>query len=158
VKASDSAHAKAPEKLPDIGQDIANPAVADAPIGPDSVEIKPWQSRLILFQRAAGGFMIVKGLIHWSVLFMGPAFYALSIEARSATVFFAVIDLVAGVSLWLGSTWGASVWLFAVASQVMSGLLFVRLTGLMIALTIFEIALVVFYIAVRLMASREQQD
>jgi hypothetical protein len=137
-------------------QDQADPL--DAAIGPDSIEIKPWQMRLVLFQRVAGGFMIAKGLIHWAVLFTGPAFYALSMEARSATVFFAVIDLVAGVSLWLASTWGASVWLFAVASQVVAGLLFVRLTGLMIMLTILEIVLVAFYVVVRFMAYREQQD
>jgi hypothetical protein len=130
----------------------------DAAIGPDSVEIKPWQARLLLFQRIAGGFMIAKGLIHWAVLFTGAAFYALPVEARAATVFFAVIDLVAGVSLWLGSTWGASVWLFAVASQGVAGLLFVRLTGLMIVLTIFEIVLVALYVVVRFMAYREQQD
>jgi hypothetical protein len=130
----------------------------DAAIGPDSVERKPWQTRLIQFQRIAGGFMIVKGLIHWAVLFTGTAFYALPIEARAATVFFAVLDLVAGVSLWLGSTWGASVWLFAVASQAVAGLLFVRLAGLMIVLTIFEIVLVAPYIVVRFMAYREQQD
>jgi len=137
-------------------QDPADPL--DAAIGPDSVEIKPWQARLVLFQRIAGGFMIVKGLIHWALLFTGAAFYALPIEARSATVFFAVIDLVAGVSLWLASTWGASVWLFAVASQVVAGLLFVRLTGLMILLTILELMLVAFYVVVRFMAYREQQD
>jgi uncharacterized protein DUF6163 len=130
----------------------------DAAIGPDSVELKPWQTRLILFQRIAGGFMIVKGLIHWAVLFTGVSFYALPIEARAATVFFAVLDLVAGVSLWLGSTWGASVWLFAVASQAVAGLLFVRLTGVMIVLTIFEIVLVALYVVVRFMAYREQQD
>jgi hypothetical protein len=136
--------------------DTADPL--DAPIGPDSVELKPWQARLVLFQRIAGGFMVAKGLIHWAVLFMGASFYALPIEARAATVFFAVIDLVAGVSLWLGSTWGASVWLFAVASQAVAGLLFVRLTGLMIMLTILEIVLVAFYVVVRFMAYREQQD
>ena len=137
-------------------QDQSDPL--DAAIGPDSIELKPWQARLILFQRVAGGFMIVKGMIHWAVLFTGASFYALPVEARSATVFFAVIDLVAGVSLWLGSTWGASVWLFAVASQAVAGLLFVRLTGLMIMLTILEIVLVAFYVVVRFMSYREQQD
>src|SRR5262249_24901727 len=130
----------------------------DTAIGPDSVEVKPWQSRLIFFQRIAGGFMIVKGLIHWAVLFTGASFYALPIEARSATIFFAVIDLVAGVSLWLGSTWGASVWLFAVASQVVAGLLFVRLTGLMVVLSSVEVSLVALYVIVRFMVHREQQD
>jgi Family of unknown function (DUF6163) len=130
----------------------------DAAIGPDSVEVKPWQGRLILFQRIAGGFMVAKGLIHWAVLFTGAGFYALPIEARSATIFFAVVDLVAGVSLWLGSTWGASVWLFAVASQVVAGLLFVRLTGLMVALSSMEVSLVALYVIVRFMVHREQRD
>jgi len=130
----------------------------DAAIGPDSVEIKPWQARLIFFQRIAGGFMIAKGLIHWAVLFTGAGFYSLPMEARAATIFFAVIDLVAGVSLWLGSTWGASVWLFAVASQVVAGLIFVRLTGLMIVLSIVEIVFVALYIIVRFMVHREQQE
>jgi hypothetical protein len=130
----------------------------DAAIGPDSIEIKPWQARLILFQRVSGAFMICKGMIHWAVLFTGATFYALPIEARSATVFFAVIDLVAGVSLWLGSTWGASVWLFAVASQFAAGLLFVELTNLMIMLSVFEFVLVALYIFVRFMTHREQQD
>jgi hypothetical protein len=144
----------------DPGQSKAHDTVdpLDAAIGPDSVELKPWQARLIQFQRIAGGFMIAKGLIHWAVLFTGASFYALPIEARAATVFFAVIDLVAGVSLWLGSTWGASVWLFAVASQAVAGLLFVRLTGLMIMLTILEIVLVALYVVVRFMTYREQQD
>ena len=144
----------------DPGQGSAHEAAdpLDAPIGPDSIELKPWQARLILFQRVAGGFMIAKGLIHWAVLFTGTSFYALPVEARSATVFFAVIDLVAGVSLWLGSTWGASVWLFAVASQIVAGLLFVQLTGLMVVLTIFEIVLAALYVVVRFMTYREQQD
>ena len=137
-------------------QDPADPL--DAAIGPDSVDIKPWQARLVLFQRVAGGFMIAKGLIHWAVLFTGAAFYALPVEARAATVFFAVIDLVAGVSLWLASTWGASVWLFAVASQGVAGLLLVQLTGFMVALTVFEIVLVTIYVVVRFMAYREQQN
>jgi hypothetical protein len=143
----------------DPGRSAREPDDAlDAAIGPDSVEIKPWQARLVLFQRIAGGFMIAKGLIHWAVLFTGAAFYALPIEARAATVFFAVIDLVAGVSLWLGSTWGASVWLFAVASQAVAGLLFVQLNGLMTMLTIFELVLVALYVVARFMAHREQQD
>ncbi len=38
-----------------------------------------------------------------------------------ATVFFAVIDLVAAVGLWLAAPWGAVVWLTAVVSMVGGG-------------------------------------
>lgn len=129
----------------------------DAAIGPDSIDFGPWQMRLVLFQRVAGGFMIIKGLIHWGVLFTGDSFSALPVEARGATVFFAVIDLIAGVALWLGSAWGAALWLFAVLSQIVSGLLFLEFSDTMIVLTIAELVLVGVYVVIRYMAYREEQ-
>jgi hypothetical protein len=129
----------------------------EAPIGPDSVELGPWQHRLILFQRIAGGFMILKGLIHWGVLFSGAAFDALPMEARAATVFFAVIDLIAGVALWLGSPWGAAVWLMAVLSQIVAAGIFLDLGSMTLTLTGAEIALVLFFIVLRIKAHGEEQ-
>lgn len=129
----------------------------EAPIGPDSVELGPWQQRLILFQRIAGGFMILKGLIHWGVLFSGTTFDALPMEARAATVFFAVIDLIAGVALWLGSPWGAAVWLMAVLSQVVAAFIFLAPTSMTLTLTGAEIALVLFFIVLRIKAHGEEQ-
>ncbi len=135
--------------------DLDNPI--DTAIGPDSIEFGPWQSRLILFQRIVGSFMLVKGLIHWSLLFAGGSFLALPIEARAATVFFAVIDLIAGVALWLGSGWGAALWLFAVVSQIVAGLIFLQLSILMLTLTSTELALVGIYAFFRYKAYREEQ-
>jgi hypothetical protein len=129
----------------------------EAPIGPDSVELGPWQSRLILFQRIAGGFMIVKGLFHWAVLFSGSNFTQMTIEARSATVFFAVIDLIAAVALWLGSPWGAAVWLMAVLSQVVAAFVFLDWTGMTMVLTVGELVLVAMFMAVRIKAYGEEQ-
>ena len=40
----------------------------DEAIGRDSVEIKPWRQRLVYFQRIAGGYMMVKGLIGWAII------------------------------------------------------------------------------------------
>jgi hypothetical protein len=129
----------------------------DAAIGSDSIDFGPWQTRLVFFQRIAGGFMIIKGLIHWAILFTGASFYALPVEARGATVFFAVIDLIAGVALWLGSAWGAALWLFAVLSQIVSGLLFLEFSDTMIVLTMIELVLVAVYVVIRYMAYREEQ-
>jgi hypothetical protein len=129
----------------------------EAPIGPDSVELGPWQSRLVFFQRIAGGFMILKGLTHWAVLFSGALFTAMPIEARAATVFFAVIDLIAAVALWLGSPWGAAVWLMAVLSQVVAAFVFLEWSGMTVILTVAELVMVALFMAVRIKAYGEEQ-
>jgi hypothetical protein len=135
-------------------------AVIDAAIGPHSVEIGLWQQRLVQFQRVAGGFMIVKGLTHWTSLFgsgdgMTSHFQRLPVDAQAATVFFAVIDLVAGVALWLGSAWGAMLWLLAAGAQVLAGVLVLEVSGLDVLLTIVEVLLVAGYVLIRFMVHVE---
>jgi hypothetical protein len=73
------------------------------------------------------------------------------------TVFFAVIDLIAGVALWLGSAWGAAVWMIAVVSQIVAGFVFIDLSGRMTLLTIAELVLVAIFIGVRFKAYGEEQ-
>jgi hypothetical protein len=99
----------------------------------------------------------VKGLLHWGVLFSGANFAVLTIEAQSATVFFAVIDLIAAVALWLGSPWGAAVWLMAVLSQVVAAFVFLGWSGMTAALTVCELLLVALFVAVRIKAYGEEQ-
>ena len=38
---------------------------------------------------------------------------------QATTIFFAVIDLVAAIGLWLTAAWGGVVWLIAAGSQLM---------------------------------------
>lgn len=124
----------------------------EAPIGRDSVEIKPWRKKLVIYQRAAGGFMMVKGLISWAVICgigFGTPFQVLNTDAKVATVFFAVMDVVAGVALWLGSAWGATLWLIVAAAQVAADISFAEISGLMVVFTILETILVAGYVLVR---------
>jgi hypothetical protein len=134
---------------------------ADAAIGPENVKVGIWQRRLLLFQRVAGGFMMLKGLVQWAALLGvadggGTRFLDLPLEAQVAIVFFAVVDIVCGVGLWLGSTWGGVLWLIAAALQVVAGLSFVELSGFLVLLTILQIVLVAVYIATRFMAHFEE--
>ena len=129
-------------------------------IGPHTVELGPWRRRLIQFQRVAGGFMIFKGLMYWSSLFVsgaGPASYFQQqpIDIQATTVFFAVIDLIAGVALWLGSTWGAMLWLIAAAMQLFADAIVLELSGILILLTIIEVLLVAGYVIIRFMVHME---
>jgi hypothetical protein len=136
-----------------------SPEPMDA-IGPHTVEIGPWRRRLILFQRSAGGFMIFKGLTYWSALFgfgdgPGSLFQQQSMDGQATTVFFAVIDLVAGVALWLGSTWGAMLWLLTAALQLIADVMVLEPSGFLVLLTMVEVVLVAGYVIIRFMVHVE---
>lgn len=129
-------------------------------IGRDSVEIKPWRQRLIYFQRIAGGYMMVKGLIGWAIICglpLGTPFISMRIHAQAWTIFFAVIDVVAGVALWLGSAWGATLWLVVVATQISADIVFTERAGVLVWLTIIEVLLVAVFVFVRFKVFEEEK-
>ncbi len=79
-----------------------------------------WGLILVIFMRLLAVLWILQGLLQWS-LFMVPReaiFDRLSTGQVSAIIFFAVIDFLAAVGLWLATPWGGVLWLFAAASQI----------------------------------------
>jgi hypothetical protein len=93
-----------------------------------------WTRRLILFLRVMASISMVKGLYHWAQVcgigFGGPqSFESHSIAWQTATVFFAVIDLVAAIGLWLAAAWGAVIWLTSVASMLAVEIFFPQVFG-----------------------------
>src|SRR6202167_6205827 len=65
-----------------------------------------WTEYLVLFLRLMAGISLLKGLYHWGQVCgigVGPdgGFETHTIAWQTATVFFAVLDLVAAVGLWL---------------------------------------------------------
>jgi hypothetical protein len=123
----------------------------DEAIGPDSVHVKPWRQRMIYFHRIAGGFMMVKGLLGFAVIvgMIGVPFQTMPMEGKIATVFFSVIDIVSGVALWLGSAWGATLWLIVIAAQISADIVFADASGFMVLLTLVEVMFVAAYVLVR---------
>jgi hypothetical protein len=73
-----------------------------------------------------------------------------------ATVFFAIIDLVAGVGLWLAAPWGAVVWLTSVISMAAVELLFPQIFGGHMWVVAMDVLLLGMYLGLSLMAAREQ--
>ena len=73
-----------------------------------------------------------------------------------ATAFFAVIDLVAGVGLWLAAPWGAVVWLTSVISMAAVEVLFPQIFGGSMWVVAVEVVLLCMYLWLALMAAREQ--
>ena len=120
-----------------------------------------WTERLVLFLRTMAGASLFKGLYHWAIVcgFGAPshlAFDSYPTPYQVATVFFAVIDLVAAVGLWLAAPWGAVVWLTSVISMVAVEFLFPQVYGGRGWVIAIELVLLGIYSWLAVCAAREQ--
>jgi len=120
-----------------------------------------WTGRFVLFLRAMAGFSLLKGLYHWALIVgvgQGPfsAFETSSAAWQAATMYFAVIDLVAAVGLWLAAAWGGVVWLTATISMAAIELLFPQVYGGRILVILLELAILATYFTLAIAAARER--
>jgi hypothetical protein len=120
-----------------------------------------WPYWLIVFLRAMAAVSLLKGLYHWTIVCginapFPSGFDSYPTPYQVATVFFAVIDLVAGVGLWLAAPWGAVVWLTSVISMAAVEVLFPQIFGGNMLVVVVEVGLLGVYLALALLAAREQ--
>ncbi|MGD0420415.1 MAG: DUF6163 family protein [Xanthobacteraceae bacterium] len=120
-----------------------------------------WAEYLVLFLRIMAAASLVKGLYHWAaVCGIGASadggFEAHTVAWQTATVFFAVIDLVAAVGLWLAAAWGAVVWLTAVVSIAVVEVFFPQIYGGSLFIVLVEATLLCVYLWLAICAAREQ--
>jgi Family of unknown function (DUF6163) len=120
-----------------------------------------WTRRLVLFLRFMAVLSILKGLYHWSQVtgFIGgeeEAFENQPMAWQAATVYFAVIELVAAVGLWLATPWGAVVWLTTVVSMAVIELMFPGIYGGSLLVVGGEAFMLAAYLALAWMAARER--
>jgi fatty acid desaturase len=122
-----------------------------------------WTRRLVLFLRVMAGVSMLKGLYHWSrVCGIGvdpnEVFQYHSIAWQAATVFFAVIDLVAAVGLWLAAAWGAVIWLMSVASMLAVEIFFPQVFGAGVLIGLAEGTLLAIYLWLALKSAKEHPE
>lgn len=122
-----------------------------------------WTRWLIVYVRVLAAVSMLKGLYHWArVCGIGEgansSFELAPMAWKAATIFFAVIDLVAAVGLWLAAAWGGVVWLTAAISMAAVELLFPQIYGGRMVVILAELATVGAYLALALMAARERPD
>jgi Family of unknown function (DUF6163) len=120
-----------------------------------------WAEYLVLFLRIMAAVSLVKGLYHWAaVCGIGVGadgdFEAHSVAWQTATVFFAVIDLVAAVGLWLAAAWGAVVWLTSVVSMAVVVVFFPQVYGGSLFIVLLEATLLAVYLWLAIFAARER--
>ena len=84
------------------------------------------------------------------------AFENQSLAWQASTVYFAVIELVAAVGLWLATPWGAVVWLITVVSMTVIELMFPAIYGGSLAIVAAEALMLTAYLVLAWMAARER--
>jgi uncharacterized membrane protein (DUF2068 family) len=118
-----------------------------------------WTLRLILFLRIMACLSMIKGLYHWavvcSIIGADGGFEAHAMPWQTTTVFFAVIDLVAAVGLWLAAAWGAVIWLTAAISMAAVEVFFPQVYGGRMEVVAIEGVLLVCYIFLAILSARE---
>jgi hypothetical protein len=119
-----------------------------------------WTEYLVLFLRLMAVVSLFKGLYHWAqVCGIGAAaddgFTAHTVAWQAATVFFAVLDLVAAVGLWLAAAWGAVVWLSSVVSMAVVEIFFPNVYGGSIMIVFIEMTLLGVYLFLAIVSARE---
>ena len=144
-------------------RDPARDGVLSAAMSSERIERDEnvWTRRLVLFLRIMAVFSILKGLYHWAQVtgFVGgeeDAFENQPIAWQAATVYFAVIELVAAVGLWLATPWGAVVWLTTVVSMAVIELMFPGIYGGSLLMVGGEALMLAAYLALAWMAARER--
>jgi hypothetical protein len=126
-------------------------------------EIGRWTLTLVWYLRLVAGIALLKGLYHWSAVIGigdpgGGRFETAGAAWQAATIFFAVIDLVAAVGLWLAAAWGGVVWLTAAISMAAVELFFPQVYGAAGAIILGEVVAISLYVGLAVMAARERPE
>jgi hypothetical protein len=129
-------------------------------VAADEQRKRGWSDWLVYFLRVMAFVSMIKGLYHWAyvcgVAGQNGGFEGHALPWQAATVFFAVIDLVAAVGLWLAAPWGAVVWLTASISMIAVEMFFPQIYGGMIDIVVMEAGLIGAYLVLAILAAREQ--
>lgn len=126
-----------------------------------------WGRALVWFMRLTAVAWIGFGLFYWAqILAPGPggpetsAFLDMPLARQTGVVFFATLDFVAAIGLWLVAPWGGVVWLFTALSEIVAAGVLPHLRlglgpGVSLAL---NAALVAAFFLLNFMAAREQDE
>ena len=120
-----------------------------------------WSLILILFMRLLAVVWLLQGLVQWHAILL-PTRPGLLSGPESliawAVGFFAVVNVIAGVGLWLATPWGGVIWLFAVAAQLFASVAIPNFMSYHWGVIGLDFILVVLYFILTFQAGREKQS
>ena len=122
----------------------------------------PWRTVLVWYLRFLAILLIGGGIIHWArivgyVPWRGVLFVDMQVDWQVATVYFGVIDMVAGIGLWLAASWGPVMWLLRLLSQIVMHTLFQSIFGSRPYEISFYLVTIAIYLALTVLSERERR-
>jgi uncharacterized membrane protein (DUF2068 family) len=145
---------------PTIYDDVDDPyrAIRVGDPGPSS-EATKWGFLLTRFMRIVALFWLLQGLMLWEVVLVAEksVFDVMPPGAAFAVIFFGVLDLVAGVGLWLATPWGGVLWLLIASAQIFVS---VNMPGFFVGgywLVGLDLVLIVVYFVLTFEAGRDYE-
>jgi hypothetical protein len=152
-----------------MGNAVSDPYLSDPTRTLEPVHVEErsqdetrWTRRLLIFLRVMAVLSMAKGLYHWALVCgfagAGDGFEVQPVAWQTATVFFAVIDLVAAIGLWLAAAWGAVVWLTASVSMAAVEVFFPQVYGGRWLVVIIVVALLGAYLFLAIQSAREHPN
>lgn len=107
---ADEEDSGAPIRLGELANRDAKPAYSDI----------TWGFILVVYMRLLAAIWVFQGLLQWAAVLLPrqPLFDSEPPIWGAAVIFFAILDLVAAVGLWLATPWGGVLWLFSALSQI----------------------------------------
>jgi hypothetical protein len=119
-----------------------------------------WTTILVWYMRTLAWVWVAKGLFNWSVVLGFNSrfgdFAMLPRPLQGTIVFFAAVDLLAAVGLWLAAPWGGVLWLLSAVIEAISPLLGARGTFVGALGVGLNVALVCLYFALSFGAEQER--
>lgn len=127
---------------------------------PSSQASMRWAFLLTWFMRILSIIWIMKGLSSWAIILgvwtpIGQ-FEVRSMGYQATIIYFALIDLIAAVGLWMASTWGGIMWLLAVMSHLILAAFFPGIVSSGILTIAFFLTLIAVYLAISWLAAQEE--
>lgn len=120
-----------------------------------------WHVALVWLMRLLALIWLAKGMFFWSIILGAgedmPPFEVRNLGFQTMVVFFAIVDPIVAVGLWMATSWGGVLWLLAVMSFLILSYSFP--VGLVPGppVAIASLGLIVAYLGFSFLASREQQ-
>jgi hypothetical protein len=113
-----------------------------------------------VYVRALGVVMMVMGLRQWAIILgivsiKGMTFETMATPWQLATMYLAVVDLVASVGLWMRAAWGNVLWLSAAISEVALHTAFIGTFGNNVLIVAFHLLTMAGFAGLQFLARRD---
>ncbi len=145
-------------QISQAARDYMADRIEERPAAPAS---RRWNFVLTWFMRLVAILWIMKGLSAWAVILgiwtpIGQ-FEARSTGYQATIIYFALIDLIAAVGLWMASTWGGIMWLLAIMSHLILAAFFPGIVSGGPLTLAFFLTLIATYLGVSWITARDAQ-